>query len=124
MLRILIADDHEVVRKGLIKILAEEFPLAVIEGAEDTTTLIQKAVTANWNIIISDLVMPGGGGLYALEKIKQHHPETPFLIISTHAQDQYGARIINAGADAFLNKDTVSKDLAPLVLRLVESKKT
>lgn len=123
MLRILIADDHAIVRQGLIQILKEEFPMAIIEDAEDTITLIQKAIASDWDIIISDLAMPGGGGLHALEKIKLHHPEIPFLIISTHPEEQYGTRVINAGADAFLNKQKVSRDLAPLVLQLVEADK-
>ena len=68
MLRILIADDHDIVRQGIRQLLLEEFNSVQVEEAIDTPTLIDLALSQDWDIIVSDLVMPGGGGFYALEK--------------------------------------------------------
>jgi two-component system, NarL family, invasion response regulator UvrY len=104
MLRILIADDHDIVRQGIRQLLLEEFTSIQVEEAIDTPTLIDLALSQQWDIIVSDLVMPGGGGFYALEKIKQKTPDTPVLILSTHPAEQYAQRATKAGAEGFINK--------------------
>ena len=71
MLRMLIADDHEIVRRGLKQILAEGFAFAHIDEAGDCPTLVHKALGEEWDIIVSDLAMPGGGGLEALKTNKE-----------------------------------------------------
>lgn len=122
MLRILIADDHEIIRQVLKKILLDEFPFVHIEEAGDTSALVELADTQNWNIIISDLVMPGGGGLYALEKIKQKKPDIPVLIVSTHPSDQYAKLAVAAGAEEFINKNNLPEDLIAAIQRIIDSK--
>ena len=111
MIRILIADDHAIVRKGLKQLLLEEFPSATVEEVSDAETLIKKTITAEWDIVICDLSMPGRSGLDALRQIKQASPSLPVLIMSMHPEDQYALRVLKAGASAFLGKDTIHDEL-------------
>jgi DNA-binding NarL/FixJ family response regulator len=111
MIRILIADDHAIVRKGLRQLLLEEYPSANIEEVSDAETLIKKTITAEWDIVICDLSMPGRSGLDALRQIKQSSPSLPVLIMSMHSEDQYALRVLKAGASAYLNKETIHDEL-------------
>lgn len=107
MLRIIIADDHPVVMQALKKIVEEEFPGVYVEEVSNTLSLLDKALHEEWDLVISDLVMPGGGGLVALKKIKAVKKKLPVLILSTYPADQYAARLIKAGAEDFICKDTL-----------------
>jgi len=124
MLRILIADDHDIVRQGIRQLLLEEFNSVQVEEAIDTPTLIDLALSQDWDIIVSDLVMPGGGGFYALEKIKQKTPDTPVLILSTHPAEQYAQRATKAGAEGFINKSTLPNGLVNAIQEIIEKKKS
>lgn len=123
MLRILIADDHEIVRTGLKQILREEFPFALIEDAEDGNVLLEKALNAHWDIVISDLAMPGVNGIDALKKIKEVYPTCPVLILSMYPEDQYAIRVIKAGASGYLSKDMAQEELINAVRRVISGKK-
>ena len=123
MLKILIADDHEIVRRGLKQILLEEFPFTHIEEAGDTETLVKKAITGKWDIILSDLAMPGGGGLDAVRQIRQQSITVPILILSTYPEDQYALRVIEAGATGYLNKDAAPEELVIAVQRILSGKR-
>jgi len=119
MLRIIIADDHPVVMQAVKKIIQEEFPSAYIEEAFDTTTLLEKVPKEHWDLVISDLAMPGGGGFSALKKIKQAKKNLPVLIISTYPADQYRSRVMNAGAEDYLTKDALPQDLIVSIRRIL-----
>lgn len=121
MYRILIADDHQTIRQILKGMLLDEFPQVYIEEAADSSALIDLAFAKDWNLIISDLVMPGGGGLFAMEKIKQQKPDVPVLIISTHPSDQYEKLVIAAGAEEFISKSNLSERLVPSIKRILDS---
>ncbi|MBL7738425.1 MAG: response regulator transcription factor [Chitinophagaceae bacterium] len=121
MIRILIADDHPLVRQRLVQILAEGFSGAYFEEAVDTPSLLNRAQEKDWDIIISDLAMPGGGGLAALEKIKESKPHIPVLIISIYPEEQYAQRVIQSGAAAFLNKDKADDLLVVAVKSIVST---
>lgn len=123
MLRILIADDHSVVRRGLKQILLEEFPSAEIGEVLDAESLIKKVMTSDWDVIISDISMPGRGGLDALQHIKQAHPKLPVLILSVHPEDHYAIRVLKAGASGYLNKDMAPEELVTAVRRVMLGKK-
>ena len=120
MVRMLIADDHPIVRQKLKQLLAEGFPSASFELASDTGSLITLALENEWDIIISDLIMPGGGGLHALKKIKESKPASLIILISIYPEEQYSARAINDGASAFLNKNNADSELVDTVKRLLE----
>ncbi len=123
MIRILIADDHTVVRKGLRQILAEEFTDAIIAEVPDGAELIKKVIKEKWDLIISDLTMPGKNGLEALQEIKQLYPNLPVLILSIHPEEQYAIRVLKAGASGYLKKDTAPDELVDAVHRILQGKK-
>jgi two-component system invasion response regulator UvrY len=123
MLRILIADDHTVVRKGLKQILLDEFPSAVIEEVADAEELIKKVMSAKWDIVISDVSMPGRSGLDALQQIKLSFPELPVLILSIHPEEQYALRALKSGASGYLSKDTATEELVNAVKKVLLGKK-
>ncbi len=123
MIRILIADDHTVVRKGLRQILAEEFTDAEIEDVPDAEELIKKLLRGKWDVVISDLSMPGKSGLDALQYIRQQYPGLPVLILSIHPEEQYAIRVLKAGAAGYLSKDTAPEELVNAVKRVLMGKK-
>ena len=118
MFRIIIADDHPAVLQAVKQLLEEEFPSAHIEEAKDTKTLLDMALNQPWDLVITDLAMPGEGGFPALKKIKQAKKNLPVIIISTYPAEQYLVRVLQAGAEDFVAKDSlpggliVSGDLA------------
>jgi DNA-binding NarL/FixJ family response regulator len=119
MLKILIADDHIIVRRGIMQILLEGFPELEIGEAADTTSLVEKAVSENWDLIISDISMPGGGGLIALKKIRELKPGQPVLIVTIFPEEQYALPVFRAGASGFLNKDTAAEELLIAVKKIL-----
>ena len=123
MLRILIADDHDIVRRGIKQILLEEFSFAHIDEAIDTDSLITKAINEKWDIVVSDLAMPGGGGLFALRVILEKVPDLPVLFFSTYPEEQYALRTIKAGAAGYLNKNVAIEELPKAVRQILSGKK-
>jgi len=123
MLRILIADDHEIIRKGLKQILLEEFSFAHIEEASDGDILLAKTVNGKWDIVISDISMPGMNGLEALKRITQLFPGLPVLILSIHPEEQYTYRILRAGAAGYLCKDAATTELIKAVKLILQGRK-
>lgn len=111
MIRILIADDHAIVRKGLKQILLEHYTSAIIGEATDAETLINEIHTADWDVVICDMSMPGRSGLDALHQIKQSSPKLPVLIMSMYPEDQYALRVLKAGASGYLGKETIHEDI-------------
>ena len=123
MIRILIADDHAIVRKGLRHLLLEEYPSAVIEEVTDAESLVLKSIATEWDVVICDLSMPGRSGLDALIQIKQASPKLPVLIMSMHPEEQYALRTFRAGASGYLNKESIHKDLINAVQTVMIGKK-
>lgn len=122
-MRILIADDHAVVRQGLINILVKAYPTAVCGEARHAAELLQLLRGGNWNVVILDINMPGRSGLEVLKDLKQEHPQLPVLVLSMHPEDQYAVRTLKAGANGYLNKDCAPDELAAAVGRLLEGRK-
>ena len=123
MKRFLIADDHTIVRKGIRQILAEEFTDAEIEEVADAEQLVKKVILSKWDLVISDLAMPGKSGLEALQHIKHLFPDLPVLILSIHPEEQYAIRVLKAGASGYLSKDTAPEELVIAVHRVLLGKK-
>ena len=123
MLRILIADDHTVVRKGLRQILLEEFPTAVITETADAASLFKKVLREDWDVVITDISMPDKSGLEVLQQIRRDHPRLPVLILSAHSEDQYAIRALKAGASGYLCKDSASEELVTAIRRILLGKK-
>lgn len=122
-LQILIADDHELIRQGLRQILQDEFPQATIEEAADGDELLKKATGNNWDIVISDIAMPGMSGMQALKRIVQDRPQLPVLIISIHPEEQYAHNVLKAGASGYLCKDAAITELVKAVNQILRGEK-
>lgn len=123
MIRILIADDHCIVRRGIKEILLEEFHDASISEVNDGTELLREARAGNWNIIISDLSMPGRNGLEILKQLKEEFPKLPVLILSMHAENHYAIRSLRAGASGYLTKQSASEELVNAVRKILEGRR-
>jgi DNA-binding NarL/FixJ family response regulator len=123
MIRIIIADDHSIVRKGIRQILLEEFTDAIIHEVSDAESLIQMILETECDIIISDISMPGRNGIEALSQIKQINPKLPILIMSIHSEDHYAIRALKAGAAGYLSKDLAPEELIIAVKRVLSGKK-
>jgi DNA-binding NarL/FixJ family response regulator len=123
MLRILIADDHAIVRKGLKQILLEEYPSAEIGETGDAESLIAKTSNEKWDVVICDLNMPGRSGLDALHQIKLLSPNLPVLIMSIYSEDQYALRTIRSGAAGYLNKEHIHDELINAIQTVLQGKK-
>ena len=123
MIRILIADDHAIVRRGLSEILLEEYPSAFVEEVGDADRLLNRALAENWDIVISDLMMPGRSVLEVLQQIKQHAAQLPVLILSIFPEEQYATRVLKAGASGYINKDAAPTELVKAVQRILQGRK-
>ena len=123
MLRILIADDHAIIRKGLRQILLEEYPSAIIEEVGDAESAINKTITDSWDVIICDLSMPGRSGLDVVQHVKQNFPKLPVLILSIHPEEQYAIRALKAGAAGYLSKDAATEELVKAVQKILQGRK-
>lgn len=123
MKRIILADDHSFIRLGLIQILKDEYPAAEITQVSDGEALIKEVMLHDWDLVISDLDMPGRSGLEALEQIKLIKPNLPVLILSIYAEDLYAVRVLKAGASGYLNKNSAPDELITAVQRISLGKK-
>ncbi len=123
MIRILIADDHHIVRRGLKQVLQEGFPGAVIEEVADAESLVKMAITKTWDVVITDVSMPGRSGLDALHQIRESCPGMPVLVLSVHSEDTYALRVLKAGASGYINKATALDELVKAVNQVLLGKK-
>jgi two-component system, NarL family, invasion response regulator UvrY len=122
-MKVLVADDHAIVRKGLKQILLDEYPFGEIEECANTEELLQKAIDGNWDVIISDISMPGRSGLDALQQIRVAHPRLPVLILSMHPEEQYAIRALKAGASGYCSKELAQEELVNAVRKVLSGKK-
>ncbi|MDX1938387.1 MAG: response regulator transcription factor [Flavihumibacter sp.] len=123
MKRIILADDHSFVRLGLMQILKDEYPNAFVKEVADGESLVKEATLHEWDLVISDLDMPGRSGLEALEQIKLTRPELPVIILSIYPDDLYAVRVLKAGASAYLNKNAAPYELVDAIKRVTLGKK-
>lgn len=112
MLRILVVDDHEVVRKGLTKVLVETLQPVNVDEAGNGQEAVGKVRKGEYDLVVLDIKMPGKSGLDALKEIKQHRPKLPVLILSMHPEEQFAIRAIRAGASGYLTKECAGDELA------------
>ncbi len=122
-IKIVIADDHAIVREGLKQIVAEEKDMLVCGEAEDAASLMELLKNEKWNVVVLDINMPGKSGLEALKDIKQLYPDLPVLILSMFSEDQYGLRAIKAGASGYLKKVSATTELVAAIRKIVSGRK-
>lgn len=123
MLRILVADDHEVVRKGLAQVLAEGLRPARIDEARNGQEALTKVAKGEYDIVVLDIKMPGKSGLDVLKEIKQDRPNLPVLILSMHPEEQFAIRAIRAGAAGYLTKECAGDELVVAVRKALNGEK-
>ena len=122
-IRILIIDDHSVVREGLKRIINENPGKEVTQEAADGDEALKKIKKNNLDIVILDISMPGKNGLEVLIDIKKIKPNLPVLILTMHSEEQYAQRMFNAGAKGFLRKDYAPDKIIEAIDVILEGKK-
>jgi two-component system, NarL family, invasion response regulator UvrY len=119
MIKVLVADDHAVVRRGLRQILAETTDIHVGGEAASAQETLAHLRAERWSVVILDIGMPGANGLELLATVKRDHPSLPVLILTAHSEEQYAVRAIRAGAAGFLSKETAAELLVEAVRKVV-----
>lgn len=119
-IRVFVADDHPVVRRGLGEILSEEPNISVCAGAATSHEVLEhlRRADCGCNVLCLDLGLPGGSGLDLLHQIKAEWPSLPVLVVSMHPEEQYGMRVLRAGAAGYLMKDATPDQLVQAVRRV------
>jgi two-component system, NarL family, invasion response regulator UvrY len=109
MIKVLLVDDHAIMREGLKQILADTIDIRVAGEAADGFEALKKINALDINVIIMDMAMPGRNGLELLKQIKADKPKLPVLILSMHGEDQYAVRAYRAGASGYITKESASE---------------
>ena len=123
MVKVLIIDDHEIFRQGLKKIINENYKdvLFVEAGnAEEASELYNKE---NWDIVITDINLPGRSGIDIVKELRQYDPKIPILVLSMYPEDQFAIRVIKAGASGYLSKNSALTELNIAMQNLLDGKK-
>ena len=111
MIKVLIADDHTVVRQGLKQILSDDPQLSVVGEAADGNEVLAALETLSVDVLVLDITMPGRNGLDVLKEVKRKRPTLPVLVLSMHPEDQFAIRILRAGAAGYITKESAPEEL-------------
>jgi two-component system invasion response regulator UvrY len=122
-MNILIADDHELVRSGLSRIVAEEFPAAKIQEVPNGTGAEKQARTGEFDMIIMDMSMPDKTGLEVLKQLRSESIKIPILIVSIHPENQYALRVLKAGGNGYIAKDCPRAEFISAIKIILSGKK-
>jgi DNA-binding NarL/FixJ family response regulator len=123
MIRIIIVDDHAVVRRGLKQILDETLDLVVADEASSGFELLEKVKKTKFDVVLLDISMPGIDGLDTLKELKIIKPELPVLIFTVYPEDQYAVRVLKAGASGYINKETEPDKLIDAIRKVARGGK-
>ena len=123
MLKILIVDDHPVVRSGLAQMLTAGFPSASVRESGNAAEALERIWNERWDVVIVDISLPGKSGLDLLKEIKTECPSLPVLILSMHTEDQFAVRALRNGAAGYLTKETASQELLMAVQKVLDGGK-
>lgn len=118
MIRVLITDDHPVVRRGLKQILAEEPDITVVGEASNAQELLEQTRKQHCDVVVLDITMPGRGGLDALKELRDQRPKLPVLVLSIHPEDQFGLRVLKAGAAGYMTKESAPDELVKAIRKV------
>jgi DNA-binding NarL/FixJ family response regulator len=111
MIRVLIVDDHAIVRRGLRELLSDQFPAAKFGEAADAAQALERLQERDWDVVLLDITLPGKSGLDLLKELKSARPKLPVLVLSAHPEDQFAIRALKAGAEGYLTKETAPEEL-------------
>jgi two-component system invasion response regulator UvrY len=118
-IRVLLVDDHPVVRRGVAQIIVESYPHAVIRENCSSTDALGSARNDRWDLVILDLTLPDGSGLDVLKQIKKAQADVPVMILSVHPGEQFARRCAAAGASGYLTKDAAGVELTTAIARVI-----
>lgn len=119
MLRVLITDDHAVVRAGLTKILADANGGIHVDEASHGQEALARVLRERYDMVLLDISMPGRGGLEVLKEIKSHKPRLPVLVLSMHPEEEYAVRALRAGASGYVTKNSASEELVGAIRKVL-----
>jgi DNA-binding NarL/FixJ family response regulator len=120
-MNVLIADDHANVRRGLRELLVDSFPDAQFSEASDGNEVLSILVVSQPDVLLLDINMPGRSGFEVLKDVKHTYPMLPVIMVSVQAESQYALRCLRAGAAEYVNKNSVSEELAPAIKKILDS---
>jgi two-component system invasion response regulator UvrY len=123
MIKILIADDHIIVRKGLKQIISETTDMSVADEASDGQEVLDKVRKNGFDMVLLDISMPGRTGLDILRELKAERPKLPILILSMYPEEQYAVRVLRAGASGYLTKESAPDELIAAIRKVSVGKK-
>lgn len=118
MIRVVVADDHAVVRHGLRDILRAEADIEVAAEAADFPGLVERVRQVQCDVVVMDLGMPGGSGLDVLKRLHARKPELAVLVLSVHSEEQFAIRLLRAGVAGYLEKATAATELVGAIRRV------
>ena len=117
-MKVLVADDHAVVREGLKRILTQDRGIEVVAEAEDGSAALARAREVDLDMVVLDMSMPGRGGLETLQELKRLWPSLGVLVLSMHPEDQYAVRVLREGADGYLSKESAAEELVSALRKI------
>ena len=119
MIKVLVSDDHAVLRTGVTKILMHGLEGVVCGEAGNAEEILEQVQNHEWDLVILDINMPGRSGIEVLREIRRLRPGLPVLVLSMHAEDQYGKRVLRTGASGFMNKNVAPEELIKAVHKVL-----
>ncbi len=119
MIKILIADDHAIVRQGLQQIVKSSPDMSVVGEAVNGEDALSKIRTEDWDVLVLDISMPGRSGFDILRELKHERPNLPVLVLSMHSEDQFAVRTLKAGAAGYLTKESAPDELVQAIRKVV-----
>ncbi|SRR5258706_11024434 len=122
-MKFLIADDHAIVRKGIVQLLREEFTMSEIKEVTNGNAVLEEARKQLWDAILLDISMPGRSGIEVVKQIRTNGVKTPILVVSMYPEEQYAIRALKAGASGFLSKESANEELLAAVHKILSGKK-
>ena len=123
MVRILIADDHALIREGLKKILKAAQDISVVSEAQNAREVMEEVKKQELDVVILDISLPGKSGLELLKDLKQDYPALPILILSMHPEDRFAVRALKAGAAGYVTKESAVEELVKAIRKVVHGRK-
>ena len=119
MIRVLIVDDHAILRRGLRALLSDEFHGAAFGEASNARQALEQLRKEKWDVALLDITLPGKSGLEILKEFKAARPKLPVLVLSAHAEDQFAIRVLKAGAGGYLTKERAPEELAKAIRKVL-----
>ena len=117
MIRVLIADDHTLVRDGLRRLLAETGDIKVVAEADTGDRVLERLAEQPVDVVVLDIAMPGKGFLEVLRELRERHPRAKAIILSAHAEEEYAVRALKAGATGYVTKERTPEELVAAIRR-------